>query len=129
MKKKQMNEAIKRLNYLNLHPNVLKEFQEGVINISNNGALFWANDEEKEMISEFEKEYEVLVYHAIKTNTTIGTLYSLMYVSKTEEEWDIDRDDLPNYCFVYVKNIDVDYCSEFGTIQIKKQFGGLVRVA
>ena len=128
MKKKQMNEAIKRLNYLNLHPNVLKEFQEEVINISNNGALFWANDEEKEMISEFEKEYEGLVYHAIKTNTTIGTLYSLMYVSKTEEEWDIDRDDLPNYCFVYVKNIDVDYCSEFGTIQIKGQYGGLVRV-
>ena len=81
------------------------------------------------MISEFEKEHGGLVYHAIKTNTTIGTLYSLMYVSKTEEEWDMDRDDLPNYCFVYVKNVDDDYCSEFGTIQIKGQYGGLVRVA
>ena len=81
------------------------------------------------MISEFEKEHGGLVYLVIRTNTTIGTLYSLMYVSKTEEEWDMDRDDLPDYCFVYVKNIDDDYCSEFGMIQIKKQFGGLVRVA
>ena len=33
------------------------------------------------------------------------------------------------YAFVYTKNVNDDWCSEFGSICIKSQLGGLVRVA
>ena len=33
------------------------------------------------------------------------------------------------YACAYVKNLSDDFCSEFGSICFKKQFGGLVRTA
>jgi hypothetical protein len=60
----------------------------------------------------------------------MGEMLSLLYVSKDREEWESDRDDLQyGYAYAYVINLDDDWCSEFGTIGIKPQFGGLARIA
>ena len=32
------------------------------------------------------------------------------------------------YTFAWVENVDLDWCSEFGSIAIKPSFGGLVRL-
>ena len=57
-------------------------------------------------------------------------MYALLYVSKNEDEWEYDKDDLKaGYPLAYVKNVSDDFCSEFGSIGVRQQFGGLVRTA
>ena len=125
-------EALERMKMLKLYPNVIKEFEEeNVVNLSENGGfLYWLNDEQKKIVKEFEKKEDVLVYHVIHDFTNFGELLTFLYVSDYEEEWEEDREDLKvGYAYAYVKNLADDYCSEFGSICFRPQFGGLVRTA
>lgn len=131
LKEKQKLEALKRMRVLNLHHNTLEEFEkEGRVNKSEfGGFLYWLNEEEEEIIREWEKETGYLAYHAIFNRTNIGDMLSIFYVSKFEEEWIIDNKDLKEgRALVFVKNIDADMNSEFGTILFETKIGGLVRV-
>lgn len=131
LRKKQKIEAIKRMKELHIMQQPIKEFQkEGKVNLSENiGILYYLSDEEQKMVDEFEQKHDALVYHVIKTNTNIGRMYSLLFVSKYTEEWEMDNMDLKNgVAFVYVFNQDMPDCSEFGCISIKPSFGGLMRV-
>ena len=86
------------------------------------------SENEQEFVKEFEEKYNAIVYHIIHNYTEFGELYSLLFVSQHKEEWDWDNEDIKNnIAMVYVKNIDEDAFSEFGSIGIKSQFGGLVR--
>jgi hypothetical protein len=128
----QYNEAVVRLQSLNLHPNVLKDFEEGVINVSENpyGFLYWAKEDIIQAIKEFEEEYTSIVYHVSYTNTEFGELYAFFYVSQHKEEWEMDREDLKEGCpIVYVYNKDDEFCSELGSIGFKVVNGGVVRTA
>lgn len=132
IREKQKNEAIKRMKILKLYENVIKEFEEeNKLNLSESiGVLYWLKEEEKELVEEFENENGGLVYHLIRSLTDFGELYSIFYVSKYEEEWDMDLEDLKNnIAFVYVKNLNDELSSEFGSIGFKKSIGGLVRIA
>ena len=130
-REKQKAEALARMAMLGLHPNVIREFKdEEVLNLSEGiGALYWLDDEEKKMVEEFHEEHEEsLVYHVIKSYTSIGLMYSLLYVSKYEEEWEWDREDLKEgSVLAYVVNRDMPDCSEFGSIGFRKNIGGLIR--
>lgn len=131
-REKQENEAIERMKLLELHPNVIREFQEDkIINKSELiGFLYWLDDDEKDFVKSFEAKYDAVVYHIVKTNTSFGCMLSIFYVSKHESEWAMDRADIENgiQC-CYVKNLDDDWCSEFGCIGFRKNIGGLVRTA
>ena len=125
-------EAIARMKPLHLHPNVIREFEkDNILNLSESGGfLYWLTDEQKEHVSAFEEEHNALVYHAIHDDTWFGELLTFLYVSDHQEEWEADREELRDgYACAYVKNLDDDYCSEFGGIRFKQQFGGLVRTA
>ena len=128
-RKKQ--EALERMKLLNIYPNAIKEFmQENTVNMSECGFLYWLDDEQKKMVSEFETEHNALVYHVIHNYTEFGELLTFFYVSDYEEEWKCDRADLKDgYACAYVKNLDEEAFSEFGSIAFKQQFGGLVRTA
>ena len=135
----QKVEALLRMKKLDLHENAIREFkEEGKLNLSEGakvfgvpvGVLYWLNDEEQKMVDEFEKEYGGKVYHVVKTSTTFGLLYSMLYVSKHPEEWEDDDKSLEEgYAFAYVKNATDDFLSELGEIMIKPAFGGVVRTA
>ena len=117
---------------LKLYPNILKEFEkENIVNMSENGGfLYWLTDEQKEIVSEFEQENDVLVYHVIHNFTEIGEMLTFLYVSDEKEEWEYDREDLKAGCAcAYVKNLSDDYLSEFGGVCIEPRIGGLVRTA
>ncbi len=132
MKEKQKQEAIERMKMLKLSNNVIKEFEkEGVINMSENGGiLYWLDSDQQAIVDEFEKENNAVVYHVIHNFTQFGELYALLYVSDDEDEWTYDREDIKIGCaLAYVKNTTDDWCSEFGSIGIKPQYGGLVRTA
>lgn len=131
-REQKKNEAIKRMKNLGLHENAIKEFEtEDKLNLSENGGcLYWLNDDEKKRVQDFEKQYNAVVYHVIHNFTEFGEMYSYLYVSDHEEEWEYDNADLKDgYCMVYVYNATNEWCSEFGSIGIEPRIGGLVRVA
>lgn len=134
VKEEQIQEAIKRLQFLQLHPNVIRDFRRGIINRSDpspfGGILFWLTDKEKEYVREFEQKYNAVVYHVIYSRTSFGALLSFLYVSDSEREWKDDQEKLmQGYPFVYVKNLSDDWSSEFGSIGIQSIGGGLLRTA
>lgn len=136
---KMKQEAIKRLKMLDLNSNVLSDFaNDEVVYISEHqkimgldaGILFWANDEQMNYIREFEEKNGVLVYHAILTPFIYGKCLSLLYVSKYEEEWELEKSALRNGRIPsYVYNLSNPNYSEAGMISIKKAAGGLIRTA
>lgn len=131
-------EAIKRLGMLDIMPDVLSDFKNGKINVSEHmnicgipvGALFWADEKKKAFIEQFEKKYNVVVYHAVFTPCEFGDCLSLLYVSNDKSEWHKECADLmfgiPD---VYVWNMTDDFCSEFGCIGIRCSGGGIIRTA
>lgn len=128
---KQKFEAVKRLKMLGLYPTVITDFEKkGKLYLSeSDGILFCLSEDEKEMIKQWEQEQNSLVYHVVKTNTNFGLLYSLLYVSDTEDEWEMESDDVNELTpFVYVVNKTEPMFSEFGSITIMPKNGGLVRV-
>ena len=131
MLEKQRAEALERMEQLKMSRQCINAFKRGEVWESENiGALYECNEKENEYIRDFEREYGGVVYHVIHNMFEFGECYSMLYVSKYEDEWSQDRADLKDgYALVYVKNVDDDTCSEFGSIGIRSNIGGLVRVA
>lgn len=132
MQEKMKAEAIKRMKALNLHENVIREFeQEDKLNYSDHGILYWLDNlEYHEEILAKVKECNGLPYHVIRTQSNIGLTYEVLYVCNTENEWEFDSEDLKTgYCFVYVFNKTMPDCSEFGSIGVQPLYGGVVRTA
>lgn len=68
-------------------------------------------------IAEFERVHDALVYYVIRSYTELGEMETYLYVSKYENEWVNDRDDLSeNRSLAYVANLNHPDCSEFGSI-------------
>lgn len=127
-------EAINRMKALDLFEPCIKAFEDrNEVQLSEmTGGLYeFSRDEElNAKIKEFEEEYNALVYHVIHTYINFGELYSFLYVSNYQEEWEMDNKDIQvNYVMSYVWNKDCPDFSEFGSIGIRQKFGGLVRVA
>lgn len=127
-------EAVARMKLLNLHPNVINEFQnEGKLNYSEGtlGILYWATDEMKQIVESFENKTGYTVYHLIDNNSElIGHMLTLLYVSTERDEWTYDRRDILNDCpLAYVENMTYPDCSEFGSVGVRPANGGVVRTA
>ena len=130
LKIKQKQEAIERMKMLKIYSQAIKEFEkDNVINVSEHGGiLFWLDNEQQAMVKRFEEKYNAVVYHIIHNYTEFGELYSLLYVSQHENEWDYDKDDIKhNIALCYVVNKDEENFSEFGSIGINPQYGGVIR--
>lgn len=123
---------------LKLMDNVVKEFEEkGKLYYSErlnqmfNAVLYWVdnNKEWSNLIEEFERKWSVMVYHCQLTHTTFGDILSLLYVTKDEEEWEQDRQDIKDG-IAYAKciNLSDETLSDYGYIGIKSSMGGIVRV-
>lgn len=123
-------EAVKRMEKLNILPEVITGFREGIVYESNQGFLIQLNDEQKEMVKAFEEKNGALVYLVCHEYTNIGELYDFLYISKYQEEWDADMTDLEaNMPFAYVVNKSMPDCSEFGSIGILTIGGTIGRVS
>lgn len=128
---KQKHEALKRMKILGIHSMAIKEFQhEGKLNLSeSNGALYWLNEGLQKRVKEFEKKYNSLVYHVIRSYSEVGEMISYLYVSPWTEDWDDDKTDLESgRALVYVENLSDEVLSEFGFIGIMPLFGGVARL-
>lgn len=127
-------EAINRMKALDLYAPYIKSFEkkDEIFLSEMTGGVYEFSDNEElvEKIKSFEEENDVLVYHVIRTMTQFGELYNFLYVSDYEEEWDMDNADIAaGYALAYVWNKTDEWCSEFGSIGVRGQFGGIVRTA
>ena len=130
-KEERFIEAIERMKLLKLDDSCIEAFVKGKVWESEGyGALYEVNQEEQELIDNFEKNHpNCLVYHMIHNIFEFGECYSMLYVSGDKEEWKQDKQDIKDgYAFAWVENVDLDWCSEFGSIAIKPSFGGLIRM-
>ena len=130
-KEERFKEAIERMKLLKLDKQCIEAFAKGKVWESEGfGALYEVNDKEQQIIDKFEANHEnCLVYHMIHNKFEFGECYSILYVSPDKDEWQRDKDDIKEgYVFAYVENVDDPWCSEFGSIAVKSQFGGLVRL-
>lgn len=126
-------EAVNRLKKLGVVNAVIEDFENGVLNASEQGlipgVLYHLNDSEKEMVRKIEEEYGGLVYHCIRCNTNFGRLFNMLWVSKYEEEWEYDNKNIEEFVvFAYVENLSDSLCSEFGNIAVAQRNGGLIRI-
>ena len=139
LKQLQKTEALNRLRILQMKyellENVITEFEkEDTVYYSEYqnkafpAVLYWVTNEEKyvKIIKEVEEQKNILVYHVILTPTVNGTYLSLLYVSKYQEEWQTDRNDLTEgYPIAYGINLADPQMAEFGGIQISGAMGGI----
>jgi hypothetical protein len=148
----QKEEAIKRMKKLGLansseFPVITMFEKEGKLcksmPVGNIGVLYTLTKAEKSLVEDFENETKCLVYHLIRNKTELGVWYTFLYVSKYPEEWDMDNKDLDfgtsGKCFPFARVYNVgnvsentekfsdDTYAEYGTVGIKKGFGGLIR--
>ncbi len=128
-REEQKAEALKRMQLWGIIPDAIKQFKnDDKVMVSEQGMLYWLNDEQAEAVKKFEEQSGALVYMVIRNKFEFGECWSMLYVSDDNEKWEYDIDDITEgYAFVYVKNIDDDTCSEYGTIGVKARYGGLVR--
>lgn len=129
-REKMKKEALARMKILGLHENALKDLeQEDVVNASFFGALYFLHDGQKARVRQFEEESGGLVYHVIQNYTDLGEMLSFLYVSKHEDEWVRDREELKDGIpLVYVANLTDEMCSEYGSIGVKPYMGGVLRI-
>ena len=130
-KKERFIEAIERMKLLKLDKQCIEAFTKGKVWESEGfGALYQLRDEEQMIVDKFEAHHkDCLVYHMIHDKYEFGECYSILYISPDTDEWQRDKDDIKEgYVFAYVENVDDPWCSEFGSIAVKSQFGGLVRL-
>lgn len=132
VKEKVFNECIRRMEKLELSKQCINAFKKGNVWLSEGiGALYELNDNEKNIVKEFEeKNNNYKVYHIIHNIFEFGEVYSLLYVDTFFDEWKYFDNDLEdNITFIYAYNCDYSECSEFGSIGIKKNIGGLIRTS
>ena len=131
---RKVAEAIKRMKALDIIGDAVEQFRKsGQVMCSEppHGALYWIDDEQKKLVGEFEKRYNALVYMVVRAYfKEFGKMDALLYVSDYESEWEQDNIDVSDRCpLVYVHNYDAPEFSEFGCIEVKPRFGGLIRVS
>lgn len=117
---KKIEEAMERMRSLGIIDDAIDQFRRGnpvLVSEPPIGGLYYADDELQKRISDFEAEYNALVYLVVRAYTSFGKMDSLIFVSDHEEEWDYDAYDIQDGILMsYTINYDMPDCSEFGSI-------------
>lgn len=140
-KNEMIEEALKRMKLLDLSESIITQFKDNSTLYCSTNCSFPApfnsivtvnlvplEESIQEKIKRFEKEYQGVVFHVIKSESRIGLHYSFLYVCKNTEEWNLDLEDIKdNTPLTWTENITDPDCSEFGQIGVHKINGGLIR--
>ncbi|MDE7332658.1 MAG: hypothetical protein K2O16_10590 [Lachnospiraceae bacterium] len=129
----QKTEAVKRMHEIGIASHIIQVFEEsGIVSLSEDGEFLHRLDEdEQKMVDNFEKEYQCLVYHVLKSTGNLGFVYTFLIVTRNSNDW---RQQLaPHACngetatraFAYVIN-DAWKCREFGDVVINVDAEGCV---
>lgn len=126
-------EAIKRMKALGIFKETINQFaKDNLVSTSEPpfGAFYWVNPEQAEIIQDFEKNNNALVYLVVRAYTTFGIMDSFLFVSDYEDEWQLDNEDIEDGCVMsYTYNYTDPDCSEIGSIGVHRTAAaGLERI-
>ena len=133
MNPKLIENAEAMIRQMKLHPNVLKDFTEGIINYSEepDGTLFWATDEQMKVIERIEESGLCKVWHIIKGTYKFGDdeyMQIETYLLSVEETEELEKWNNGYLAFSYSRFPSAG-TSDYGEVIIKPHNGGLKRLA
>ena len=131
---RQNTEAVKRMKEIGIASHISQVFEEnGIVSLSEDGEFLHRLDEdEQKMVDNFEKEYQCLVYHVLKSTGNLGFVYTFLIVTRDPNEWELQlapydyNGETAMRVLVYVIN-DAWKCREFGDVVISVDTEGCVR--
>ena len=150
LKESQKQEALRRMDALGLgfkhSKEVFKESEKLTLvpmdlKDVNFSVILDENDECCKKAREWEKETGNLIYYIIRNRLSFGICYTYLYVSKYQEDWEMDFSDVKEASYkddngipvktpiAYVYNEADDTCSEYGSVGIVLFGDCLLRVA
>lgn len=135
-KEQQKDNAIKYLEKIKCYKPYLEAYKKGTVTMYEGfGGYYVEEENEPELfkkIKEVEEENGGTVYAVIHGMYEFGECYTMLWSGKYEEDEEYSVEDYKDGTygvFAWVWNKDAEWCSEFGTVQIKPALGGLLRVA
>lgn len=135
-KDQQKQNAIRYLETIGCYKPYLNAYKKGTVTMYEGyGGYYVDEHNEPELINkirEVEEEYGGTVYAVIHNMTNFGELYTMLWSGKYEEDEEYSVHPVGDgsfNVFSWVWNKDDEWCSEFGTVQIKPALGGLLRIA
>ncbi len=135
LRQQQKEVAIKLMETMDLYKPYIKAFKEhDTITMYEQYCGFYIDEKEEiySNIIKFEEEHNCLVYAVTHELTDFGECYDYLIVPQNKEEWEtllFYSNKTEHVIFAYVRNVDDEWCSEFGDITVKQFGGGLARVA
>ena len=130
------DEAIRRMKMLKLLDNgydsPVADFRKdgSVWKSEFHGILYYLDSEEEKIVKQVEekyKKYNMKVYHCYKAHTDFGEILFMLYVSNDEKSPRMFDSNLKrNVIYLYAYNMSEPAFSEFGTMYIHSQYGGIV---
>jgi len=126
-------EAVRRLRLLKLSADVVEIFeQDDQVSLSQELKgeilLFFPDSGLEELIADFQREYECLVYHAILNEIPgMGEMCSLLFVSPASSEWEEEREWLSTNGLAYAY-VSSEMETGIGEIGVMLSGRGLRRV-
>lgn len=126
-KQEASNRLLQLKQSLHISQRILKGFDNGKIFYSHispvgNAKIAVLDKKRLQIVENFQKRYNCLVYHAIESYG----MFALLFVSDDEDSWEYERLE-ENYISAYVYNLGSPTCSEFGDILLTSDCGALVR--
>lgn len=142
-KEQQIEEAKRRLKKLsktfNLNPIILNDFEQGKVKVCRNNELIDLDSipEYKKLVSDFENDYDHVVYYCVEERFSFGNCLSLLCVGDIKIYWNVERlfyygcdyrKDGIYMISTYTYNLSDPYYSEFGDIRVAGKDGCLIRI-
>lgn len=123
------DEAIRRMGWWKLHPNVVRDFKKGMLNVSGfMGMLYWLEDDDKKLVDDWAEKTGNLPYHVIKSFLEDMELLTILFVEPDKSEWALNKDNSVYFTqFAYVINKTEPAFSEYGSVGLRPTFGGVIR--
>lgn len=124
------NEAAYRMKKIGLWNRVINDFTESgkVYQSEVGGITYNLNKEALQAVEKAKAAVACIPYHIIVSHTTIGTMYTVLYVSEDSSEWMHERIHTDGTTLAYVYNADYPDYSELGSVQVQAVNGVVVRM-
>ena len=125
---KMKQEAISRMQRLELDEFVIEDFKNGKLSLSDHNRITDVPEDILKQIKEWENKYHNLVYHVVHGGFGYET-YECLSVSNYKEDWDYEdsiMDD--NWVMSHSINISIPAYTESGSIKVKNNNGILQRI-
>lgn len=125
---KMKQEAISRMQRLELDESVIEDFKNGKLSLSDHNRITDVPESILKQIKEWENQFHNLVYHVVHGDFMFET-YECLSVSNYEEDWDYENSIMDdNWVMSHSINIDIPRYTESGSIKVRNYNGILKRI-